>query len=292
MSKINEKELQEMFADFRKNNKKSFEVLYEKYNSLVYAIAFSILKNKENSEDIKQAVFLKIWKMEKDKLPTRNEASWLYTITKNETLNYLRNIKNEQNIDDLYCIESDNVELNEIIDQDKYNRIIAGLNFKEQEIISLRILSNLSFKEISQILNIPIGTVQWKYYKSLNTLKILLGNISAFIITISLLFANVIKNRNIGQNKNMADNIQESESEEEIFESTKNIENTQSFNESLGIETNELTENVIIQDDENIQITNANIGLISVAVFFLSISIIFLIFFLKHQQKAKRKVSK
>ena len=40
-----------------------------------------------------QTVFLKIFRLEKEKLPTKNVATWLYSVTKNETLNFLKNKK-------------------------------------------------------------------------------------------------------------------------------------------------------------------------------------------------------
>ena len=46
--------------------KEVFNELYNKCGNLVYKIEFSILKNKENSEDIKQIVFLKIWEINKE----------------------------------------------------------------------------------------------------------------------------------------------------------------------------------------------------------------------------------
>ena len=47
---INKKELHELFQGIKQGSRTAFEVLYKRYNQLVYKIAFSILKNKENSE--------------------------------------------------------------------------------------------------------------------------------------------------------------------------------------------------------------------------------------------------
>ena len=63
MNKIDEKELNELFIELKHNNKIAFEKLYTKYNKLVYGIAFSILKNKEDSEDVVQIVFSKLYKI-------------------------------------------------------------------------------------------------------------------------------------------------------------------------------------------------------------------------------------
>ena len=84
MKNIDEKELHEIFDKMRKEDKKSYEELYKKYYKLVYNIAFSILKNKENAEDISQNVFIKIGNLKKEKLPNSYEVCWLYTVTKNE----------------------------------------------------------------------------------------------------------------------------------------------------------------------------------------------------------------
>ena len=81
MKSINKQELHNIFKGIAEKEESNFNKLYERYNKLVYAISFSILKNKENSEDITQIVFTKIWNMNTNNLPTSNEASWLYSIT-------------------------------------------------------------------------------------------------------------------------------------------------------------------------------------------------------------------
>lgn len=292
MKNIEKEELHQIFSKLKVNKQEElFNQLYNKYQKLVYAIAFSILKNKHDSEEIMQQVFLKIWQMEKEKLPVANEASWLYSVTKNEAINFIKNKKEELNIENVYYISSENKELDEVIEQQTYNKIISKLTTKEQEIVSLKILSNLSFKQISQILNMPIGTVQWKYYKSIHTLKILLGNLSMFIITISLFFAGETKNRKKEANMLEEEQKEESAKKEQAIQKveTDNIENDRV---ELSNENNELTENTIIQDTSQSSINKVNIGILSISSIFLIITIIFTIIFIKHQQKAKKKMSK
>lgn len=186
------KELHSIFKGIANKDENEFNNLYKKYKSLIYSVVFSMLKNKEDSEEVVQIIFTKIWSIKAKNLPTKNETAWLYNVAKNETINYLRKQKNTLDIDDLYYIDEENKELNNIINIDYYNKILSKLNTKDKEIVSLKILSSLSFKEISQILNIPIGTVQWKYYKSLHTLKMLMSNLTMFILTFTL----YIKQRN------------------------------------------------------------------------------------------------
>lgn len=296
MRNINKEELHANFVAIVNRDEDKFNKLYENYKSLVYAISFSILKNKEASEDVVQIVFSKIWNMKKENLPTANEASWLYSLTKNETLNFLRKEKNWVSVDELYYI-SDDENLNEIIDKDTYNRIISGLDDKEQEIVSLKILSGLSFREIAGILNIPIGTVQWRYYKALHTLKILISNLSMFIVAITVFVANKIlfKNRQKVANEEVKQEEQDEYRKDE--ESTK--QETDDIKESLKLENEILGDNTAtsqIKEYETVkETTNLNktdTVILSISGIFLTITIIFSIIFVKYQQKRKKKVSK
>lgn len=303
MQSINKEELHDIFNEIANSNENKFNELYDKYKKLVYAIAFSILKNKENSEEIVQTVFMKIWKLEKDKLPTTNEASWIYTITKNEVLNFLRTKKEELNIDDLYYISEDNNELDKIIEQDSFNKIISKLKPVEQEIVSLKILSSLSFKEIAQILNKPISTAQWKYYKAVHSLKILLSNLSMFIIAIGAIIASgLFKKKNYEKIEDIEQNIENVEQEtvetDELHKedvSTDRIETDSIIIEKPNETTNQInqeTQNIIVNNVTEKEVLTINGGFVSILGTLLILTSISLTFFIKHQQNKKKNVSK
>lgn len=186
MSKINEADLKAIFMKIKDGDKSGIEELYKKYHDLVYAIVFSILKNKDNSEDVVQDIFTKIIKLDKEKFPSKGEVSWFYLVSKNETLQFLRRQKQGLDIDDMYTLESDSNEIDDIVDMDSYYRLLDGLNSIDKEIVSLKILSDFTFDKISQLLDIPIGTVQWRYYKAIHYIKLSISNFTAFIIVFSL----------------------------------------------------------------------------------------------------------
>ena len=245
MKSINKKELHQIFSNLRVDKEKSFNELYEKYSKLIYAISFSILKNKENSEDIMQTVFTKIYNLNSDKLPTSNEASWLYTLTKNESINLIRKQKNKVNLDDIADIPYDDKELENIIERDAYNKIIKKLSPQEKEIVNLHILCDMKFKDIAKLLNIPIGTVQWKYYTALHSLKLLLSNLSLFIIGITLFIAN----KNVRNKQSISDAIDMSEGT--LGESNNNEENDGSTTSS-SIQNTDGTNNEA-QQEQNVE---------------------------------------
>lgn len=293
MKKIDKEELHRIFIGIKNGDEEEFNKLYEKYKPLVYGVSFSILKNKEDSEEIVQTIFTKIYKLEKEKLPKENEATWLYSFSKNASLNFLRNKKEELNIDDIYYIAHESEELNEIIQKDTFNKIISNLNKKEQEIVSLKILSNLSFKEISQILNMPIGTVQWKYYKSLHTLKILLSSLSMYIITIIVFIAQRNNNKTSKEPEKEETTKQENEEQKNQEETMKKEEASGDTSRTENTYTNTITQEYIsVEHKDNISLTSKDIGLLAISTIFLTITIIFLTFFIKNQQKTNKKVSK
>ncbi|HJJ09178.1 MAG: sigma-70 family RNA polymerase sigma factor [Clostridia bacterium] len=291
MKKINVEELRELFIEIKYGNNIAFEKLYKNYKNLVYKIAYSILKNSYDSDDIVQIVFEKIYSIDKDKLPTRNESSWLYSVTKNETINYLNKKKNHIELEEIYEIEDNNNEINELINKDSYNRLIGKLNENEKEIISLKILSNLSFKEIAKLLNKPTGTIKWIYYKSINTLKLLLSNLAMFIISfISSCFA--MKNRKKLSPKLNVDESNQTKEEikDEITEDKELLQDNKKS--TITNDKSSQMQESVIEEVPNISNNYLSISLIGVSTIFFILTIIFSIIFTKHQLKRRKKLSK
>lgn len=295
MKNINKKDIKILFNKLKEGDKEALKEIYNKCNKIVYGIAFSILKNRDNSEDIVQIVFMKIMNMSKDLLPIKNEMSWIYSLTKNETLNYIRKQKDLVNIEEAYFLLEEDKEIEKIIEKDSYNNLIKKLPEKDREIISLKILSNMSFREISNLLNMPIGTVQWRYYTSLYSLKLMIGNISMFILTISIFILHRKFEKNKFETNKVADNI-----EAENIDNTNLEENLEKYNDvksnedflDVAEDKTQLYNNIIDESTQTIQAdindnyyNNLDIGLLSASGIFLFFSIIFAIIFLKIQKK-------
>ena len=294
MGNKEKEELKRIFYEIKAGNKHVIEEMYKKYYKIVYGIAFSILKNKEDSEDIVQIFFSKLYSLEENKLPSNNESSWLYTTTKNEVLNFLKKKTNDIDYDSMHEIEDNNNYLNKIIDRDSYNRLISKLKETEKEIVSLKILSNLSFEEISRLLNMPTGTVKWKYYKSINTLKLLLSNLSMFIITFLSSIIAFNNGKKSAKPMDTEDKIEiENENKAEDVSGSPPKEELKDKNEIVAEQEIQKEENIIVI--EPIVSNNVNyigISLMSISSIFLIITIIFSIIFTKHQLNRRKKLSK
>ena len=284
-------ELKNIFNELKKGNKNVIEELYKKYNKMIYGIAFSILKNKEDSEDIVQTVFQKLYTIDKDKMPKDKEATWLYAVTKNETLLLLRKKNDTYDIEKVYNIANEDNEINKLIDRESYNQLINKLESKEKEVVSLKIISNLSFSQISELLVEPVGTVKWRYYKSIYALKIMLSNLGMFIVTFVLGIAT------FKQTKKSSDAEMKQEAND-ILEDKENISSDTESSKSENIMEDTNTDNEIHQDiivEEPITNNNVNYlghGIMGVSSIFLALTIIFAIILKKHQLNSRKKSSK
>lgn len=327
MGKINKKELHQIFGELRNKDQNAYNNLYEKYYNLVYGITYSILKNKEDSEDISHEIFTKIYKLDVDKLPTNNEASWLFTVSKNECFAFFRKTKPNLSIDEIYEIPSSSNELENVIDSEYYNKIIDRLKEDEKQIVSLKILSNFTFKKISQVMNVPIGTVQWKYYNAINSLRIsvgsLVGAITAFVIILargefwkSKQYMNQNQTNDVDNEENNFDNAQQESmgdkneensnqiNQDNVYINEENKENDKEKEDSVSssegnTSPNEIGENIV--ENTTIDANVENVGfsriwkdknqlvILSIGLVLIIISIIF---FKKYQQKFKKKSSK
>lgn len=299
MEKIKEN-IHKDFENLKANREQYFNKFYSNNYNLVYRISFSILKNKESSEDVTQNVFEKIYKLPNEKLANNFESTWLYTVTKNESLQYIRknkfNISLDENID---AIKSENNELENVTENEDYKKIVKNLNKKKEQIISMKVLSEFTFKEIGEILSMPTATVQWYYYKSIKSLKIAISNLAMFIIAViagwkindknetGMHSDNVYKKEQVNFEKEKSDSKSISASESNSESVTSSSENSQGFSD--------VTESVGTDSQFDISSSNINaisLGIFSLAGIFLIISIIFSIIFIKHQQNYKRKSSK
>jgi len=299
--KIQERnKINELFEEFKNGNKEVLEEIYNKYHKTIYGIAFSILKNKDDSEDIVQSVFIKIHTLDNSKLPKDNVSSWLYTLTKNEALQFLRKQKNNIDIDSIYDLADNNNDIDKLINKETYNKLISKLSPKEKEIVSLKIISNLSFEEISQLLGEKTATIKWRYYKSIYALRLLLSNLTMSIVTFLIGIAtfkqtksdikieqDVTENENITiesdterfeDNQSMLETADKDKVESNINNETQN---------SVGIE-NAIIEQTIIESQPNY----IGIGFFSISFICLILTIIFAIILKKHQLNSRLKSSK
>ena len=92
------------------------------------------------------------------------------------TIDYIRKHKRELPTDDIYedvtltSVPSETPEETYLTKQ-SFKELIHKLKSKEQEIIIIKIVGELTFKEIADILKEPMGTITWRYQNAISKLR-------------------------------------------------------------------------------------------------------------------------
>lgn len=146
-----------------------FAVLVERYENklIAYILRISIF-SREEAEEILQEVFIKCWRNLNDFDPKLKFSSWIYRITYNETISTFRKSKargehKQVPLDDqaLVVFDDTNIsaDLDATISKNQIQKILQMLATKYRDILVLKFLEDKSYEEISDILQMPMGTV-------------------------------------------------------------------------------------------------------------------------------------
>lgn len=164
-------------------NKEAFNKIIKKYQSPIFNLAFRMMGNAEDANDVSQEAFLRAYKALKSYKIEYGFFTWLYTIS----LNVCRNSLKRKKIINFFSIDSNssrsddnnltNIELpdskmnpelmyEEKIKSEVIQKAIMKLSEKYRGIIIARYIDGLPYEEISQIEGLPLGTVKTQIHRA------------------------------------------------------------------------------------------------------------------------------
>jgi RNA polymerase sigma-70 factor (ECF subfamily) len=165
---------------------KAFGLLVEKYQNRLYRFILRIIKNQSVVEDLVQESLIKAYRSIASFRGDSAFYTWLYKIGLNTARNYLYEKKRGLQIDssievedaenfstalDLYSAETPETELmNKQIAQ-TVNDSISALPADLQNAITLREIEGLSYEQISQIMDCPVGTTRSRIFRARNIIS-------------------------------------------------------------------------------------------------------------------------
>ena len=252
----NKEKIRNLLHKWNKNRtEENYEKFYNSVEPIINKIAFCYLKNSEDSNEITQEIFINIYNLDALKIPRVNEISWLYEMTKNVSINLIKSRFPNITTDEIFELIDERNEIEKIISNDKYQSLIYNLPFKEREIITLKEIGEFSFEEISNLLDMKIKMVKWYYYKSIKTLRLVVGNFAMFIIT-GLLFLKSHKKEHTNKESNEKNN--NSQNINNLENQPSNTLNTNIENDVTNNTTNTILNNRNISNEEYNNIINEN----------------------------------
>ena len=162
-----------------------FENLYETYEQKIFYQAYSIVKQKEQAEDVTQDVFEQLY-VERERLATLDELhlkKFIITITKNKAIDlYRRNATQIKYIDDYKTSASkesqaNNVEehLKELVSEEEFEEIAKELKPPYLQVFMYRVFYGFSTKEVALIMDSKEATIRKQFERAKLSVKTILG---------------------------------------------------------------------------------------------------------------------
>lgn len=148
---------------------KEFETKYQMYSQMLFNIAFGYTKNRFDSEDIIQSVFLKYLDKNKSFKDLNHEKYWLIRITINECKNFLKKPYKQKEVSSEEVIN--NTPQNDYSDLATLRSFIDKLPYKYKTVIILHYYENLSIDDIAKSLNVSNSSIKKRLERARKKLK-------------------------------------------------------------------------------------------------------------------------
>ena len=163
---------EQLMVLFQSGNENAYIELVNRYKERLINFIFNYLGDIESSEDVVQDTMIKLYQKKHYYREIAKFSTWLYTIAKNLANTELRKRKQRKTTllsrfskdDKMYDLPSNDGEVGQEIQTEIANKIIRDaidkLSEKFKTVISLRDIQQLSYEDISEIIDVPIGTVK------------------------------------------------------------------------------------------------------------------------------------
>ncbi|PLR65952.1 MULTISPECIES: RNA polymerase sigma factor SigW [Bacillaceae] len=169
----------------KKGDQNAFAEIVDIYKDKIYQLCYRMLGNSHEAEDIAQEAFIRAYVNINSYDMDKKFSTWLYRIATNLTIDRIRKKKPDYYLDaevtgteglTMYsqvaadvALPEDQVETMEL--QEMIQKEILKLPDKYRSVIVLKYIDELSLIEISEILNLPIGTVKTRIHRGREALR-------------------------------------------------------------------------------------------------------------------------
>lgn len=156
----------------------AFRPLVEKYQKVLYNVAYRMVHDCEDARDLAQGAFVKAFEKLGSYDPAYQFFSWIYRILVNDTLNFLERNRPHQSLDPAWDAAAPGGPREELEARELGRTVRAALmslSVDYREVVVLRHFAELSYGEMSVALAIPEKTVKSRLYTARQRLAEILG---------------------------------------------------------------------------------------------------------------------
>ena len=153
----------ELVESLKLRDENAYSYLYDNYSKALFTIIYQVVPRQESAEDILQQVFLKIWKnIESYDASKGRIYTWMINLARNQALDHIRS--KEFNKQNKTSELTENVYKDEVaaegIRDSGLNKVLEQLPEENRKLLEFSYFQGYTQAEISEMMNIPLGTVK------------------------------------------------------------------------------------------------------------------------------------
>ena len=169
----------EFIKKLKKRDKEAFNLLIDKYQNKIFGLINLIVNNPSVTEDLAQEVFLRIFKGIPYFRGESKLSTWIYRITYNVCMGEIKKSKKTFHIFDnekmRISLNNYHFHINTKIDkielEERIKKILDRLPVNYRTVLTFFYWQELSYQEIAEAMNIPVGTVKTYLHRAKKLLK-------------------------------------------------------------------------------------------------------------------------
>ena len=176
---------QELVERAQKGDRAAFRVLVQRYQKRVYSIAYGVVRNEEDAFDVTQEAFIKVHRYLGNFQGSASFYTWLYRIVINLCIDHKRRSSKGPHVDfddsldhERTAMEAGSTPIRDPAKEFRRKELraqigqaIDGLSEKHKQVILLREVEGLSYKEMAEVLDISVGTVMSRLHHARQNLQ-------------------------------------------------------------------------------------------------------------------------
>ena len=178
-------EQQSIFVNALKNSEtkeKAFKRLVSEYKERLYWHIRKLVLDHDDAHDVIQNTFIKIHLNIDNFRETSSLYTWMYRIATNESLNFINSKAKKMGLQNQEWIEAkaDGLTADSYFDGNdaahNLQKMIARLPEKQRIVFNMRYFDNMSYKDISEVLDTSVGALKASYHHAVKKIKIILND--------------------------------------------------------------------------------------------------------------------
>ena len=181
MKQVEDSEILQKFSQEKTRNE-AFNLLLNKYQQKIYWLIRRLVLNHDDTDDLVQDVFIKVWKNLEKFRSDSQLYTWIYRIATNESITFLNKKKQQNNtpMDEVSAELAENLVESSYFNGDKVQlklqKALLTLPEKQRLIFNMKYFDELKYEEISEITGTSVGALKASFHIAVKKIETFMLN--------------------------------------------------------------------------------------------------------------------